>query len=231
MFGSPSASTSAAAPGRGSGDGSVRGREPSGEVLERLRALVVGVRGRRARPGAAAAASGRTRRRGRPASARSAGPIVSPSRERMPVQELRRLVREEAHQPAGERGEVGDPRRPERLGQRDEVGPRVPGRSASRPPAGPSRPGPGAPPGRARRSRRDRRRRTSTAPSARTARRSRAGCRAHRPRAPGRRRPAWTRRRAARSTPARARSPGPSVRTILDRAGPSPDLLRRVRCP
>ncbi len=47
-------------------------------------------------------------------------------RERMPVQEPGRLVREEAHQPAGERGEVGDPRRPERLGERDQVGPRVP---------------------------------------------------------------------------------------------------------
>ena len=113
-------------PGRGSGDGASRGREPFSQILQRLRALVVGVGGdvrnqEQALPPVVEhdGAVGQHQRD------RGAEGIAA--RERVPVQELRRLVREEAHQAAGERGEVGDPWRPERRGQRDEVGPRVPG--------------------------------------------------------------------------------------------------------
>ena len=64
-----------------------------GQVLERLRAVVVGAGRRRARPGAAAAASGRTRRRGRRRISAIGGPDRVAVGERVPVQELGRLVR------------------------------------------------------------------------------------------------------------------------------------------
>ena len=213
----------AGSPRPGSGSGAGRpGTRPCGEILQRRRALVVAA-------GGTCATRSRRCRQWSNTTARSTAisAIGGTACRRFGTggrQELGRLVREEAHQPAGERGEVG---RPAALGATRRTRP-------GRPAASPRRRGDrqssvtsyirspsrstttiaaGSPATNEYRPQRSERSTVSSRMPGPVARR-----------APGRRRPGWRRRPAARSTPARARSPRPSVRTISDRR-PAPDLL------